>query len=159
MAKKSKRRCDTLPVLHPDAAGIDVGASELYIAVSAGRNPQPVRSFPTFTRDLHALADWLVQCGIRSMAMESTSVYWIPVQDPGTSEQIWASVCACSLPSVRPPIAVANSMIQIATSVYRTLRRLSLFIWIAFMPAIYEDATKTNFLAGYATVTIISGAL
>ena len=79
MAKKSKRRCDTLPVLHPDAAGIDVGASELYVAVSAHRDPQPVRSFPTFTRDLHALADWLVQCGIRSVAMESTSVYWIPV--------------------------------------------------------------------------------
>ncbi len=79
MAKKSKRRCDTLPVLHPDAAGIDVGASELYVAVSADRDPQHVRSFPTFTCDLHALADWLVQCGIRSVAMESTSVYWIPV--------------------------------------------------------------------------------
>jgi hypothetical protein len=75
MAKKSTRRCDTLPILHPDAAGIDVGASELYIAVSADRNPQLVRSFPTFTRDLHALADWLEQCGIRSVAMESTSVY------------------------------------------------------------------------------------
>jgi transposase len=79
MAKKSKRRCDTLPVLHPDAAGIDVGASELYVAVSADRDPQPVRSFPTFTRDLHALADWLEQCGIHSVAMESTSVYWIPI--------------------------------------------------------------------------------
>src|ERR1035437_7464342 len=79
MAKKGKRRCDTLPVLHPDAAGIDVGASELFIAVSADRDPHPVRSFPTFTRDLHALADWLEQCGIHSVAMESTSVYWIPI--------------------------------------------------------------------------------
>jgi transposase len=79
MAKKSKRRCDTLPVLHPDAAGIDVGASELFVAVSADRDPHPVRSFPTFTRDLHALADWLEQCGIRSVAMKSTSVYWIPI--------------------------------------------------------------------------------
>ena len=79
MAKKGKRRCDTLPILHPDAAGIDVGASELYVAVSADRDPEPVRSFPTFTRDLHALADWLEQCAIRSVAMESTSVYWIPV--------------------------------------------------------------------------------
>src|ERR1035438_907637 len=75
MVKKSKRRCGTLPILHPDAAGIDVGASELYVAVSADRDPHPVRSFPTFTRDLHALADWLEQCGIRSVAMESTSVY------------------------------------------------------------------------------------
>jgi transposase len=79
MAKKSKRRCDTLPVLHPDAAGIDVGASELFVAVSADRDPHPVRSFPTFTRDLHALADWLQRCGIHSVAMESTSVYWIPI--------------------------------------------------------------------------------
>jgi transposase len=79
MAKKGKRRCDTLPVLHPDAAEIDVGASELFVAVSADRDPHSVRSFPTFTRDLHALADWLEQCGIHSVAMESTSVYWIPI--------------------------------------------------------------------------------
>jgi len=79
MAKRSKKRCEELPTLHPDAAGIDVGASELFVAVSADRDPQPIRSFPTFTRDLNALADWLQQCGIRSGAMESTSVYWIPV--------------------------------------------------------------------------------
>jgi hypothetical protein len=79
MAKRSKKRCEQLPILHPDAAGIDVSASELFVAVSADRDPQPVRSFPTFTRDLNALADWLQQCGIRSVAMESTSVYWIPV--------------------------------------------------------------------------------
>src|SRR5246127_270138 len=79
LAKQSHIRCDQLPVLHPDAAGIDVGASELFVAVGADRDPQPVRRFPTFTRDLHVLADWLEQCGIRSVAMESTSVYWIPV--------------------------------------------------------------------------------
>src|SRR5713226_535689 len=79
MAKRSKRRCEELPILHPDAAGIDVGASELFVAVNADRDQHPVRSFPTFTRDLNALADWLQQCGIRSVAMESTSVYWIPV--------------------------------------------------------------------------------
>jgi transposase len=79
MAKQSHRRCDQLPVLHPDAAGIDVGASELFVAVGADRDPQPVRKFPTFTQDLHALADWLEQCGVRSVAMESTSVYWIPI--------------------------------------------------------------------------------
>jgi hypothetical protein len=48
---------------------------ELYIAVSADRDPHPVRSFPTFTRDLQTLADWLVQCRIRPVAMKSTSVY------------------------------------------------------------------------------------
>ncbi len=79
MAKKSERRCDTLPILHPDAAGIDAGASELYAAVNAERDPHAVRCFPTFTRDLRALADWLEQCGIHSVVMESTSVYWIPI--------------------------------------------------------------------------------
>ena len=79
MAKKSHRRCDQLPVLHAEAAGIDVGASELFVAVGGDRDPQPVRNFPTFTRALHALADWLEQCGVRSVAMESTSVYWIPI--------------------------------------------------------------------------------
>jgi len=56
MAKRSKRRCEELPILHPDAAGIDVGASELFVAVNADRDPQPVRSFPTFTRDPNGLA-------------------------------------------------------------------------------------------------------
>lgn len=79
MAKKSKRRRDDLPILHPDAAGIDIGANELFVAVPAGGDDQPVRSFPTFTKDLVALADWLQSCHIRSVAMESTSVYWIPV--------------------------------------------------------------------------------
>jgi hypothetical protein len=69
-----------LQQLHTRASMLMVtGVSELYVAVSADRDPHPVRSFPTFTRDLHALADWLLQCGIRSVAMESTSVYWIPV--------------------------------------------------------------------------------
>ena len=79
MARKGKRRCDQLPVLHPDAAGIDVGANELFVAVPADRDADPVRSFETFTQDLNALADWLQRCGVRSVAMESTSVYWIPV--------------------------------------------------------------------------------
>jgi hypothetical protein len=74
MATKRRKKTENLPVLHPDAAGIDVGASELFIAVPADRDPEPVRSYPTFTRDLHELADWLQSCGIRTVAMESTSV-------------------------------------------------------------------------------------
>jgi hypothetical protein len=73
MAKKGEKRCEQLPVLHPDAANIDVGTSELFVAVAADRDPQPVRGFPTFTRDLNALKN----CGVHSVAMESTSVYWI----------------------------------------------------------------------------------
>lgn len=79
MTNKSKKSKSQLSVLHPDAAGIDIGASELFVAVPPDRDPQPVRSFATFTEDLHLLADWLQICGIRSVAMESTSVCWIPV--------------------------------------------------------------------------------
>jgi transposase len=79
MPTKRKKRVQDLPVLHPDAAGIDVGANELFVAVPADRDPEPVRSFATFTRDLHVLADWLQRCRIQSVAMESTSVYWIPI--------------------------------------------------------------------------------
>lgn len=66
-------------VTEPDAAGIDVGATEMYVAVAPDRDTQYVRRFTTFTSDLVRLADWLGQCRITSVAMESTSVYWIPV--------------------------------------------------------------------------------
>ena len=57
-----------------NAAGIDVGATSHFVAVPADRAPEPVREFPAFTADLEALADWLTQCGIKSIAMESGSI-------------------------------------------------------------------------------------
>jgi transposase len=66
-----------LPVLHSDAAGIDIGAEEIYVAVPADRAEHSVRSFGSFTRDLHDLCDWLRDCKVRTVAMESTGVYWI----------------------------------------------------------------------------------
>jgi transposase len=68
-----------LPVLPPHAAGIDIGAREIYVAVPPGSRPRPVRAFATFTEDLHALRDWLKECGVTTVAMESTGVYWIPL--------------------------------------------------------------------------------
>jgi transposase len=65
--------------LHPDAAGLDIGASEIWVAVPAERDPNPVRAFATFTPDLHALAEWLTACRVRTVALESTGVYWIPI--------------------------------------------------------------------------------
>lgn len=61
-----------------DAAGIDVGAEEMFVAVPPQSTDEPVRSFSTFTGELHRMADWLVACGVRTVAMESTGVYWIP---------------------------------------------------------------------------------
>ncbi len=66
-------------VIEPHAAGVDIGATEIYVAVPADRDPQPVRRFATFTSDLERLADWLKQCKIESVAMESTGVFWIPL--------------------------------------------------------------------------------
>lgn len=83
MARKRKKDTKTnkavLPVMRPDAAGIDIGATEIFVAVPADRANENVRSFPTFTQDLYALADWLKQCGVKTVAMESTGVYWIPL--------------------------------------------------------------------------------
>ena len=68
-------------VFQPNAAGIDIGAREIYIAVPADRDNDPVRTCGTFTSDLGQMAEWLVSCGITTVAMESTGVYWIPVYD------------------------------------------------------------------------------
>ena len=67
-----------MPLLHPDAAGIDIGHREHWCAVPADRCEQPVRAFGTFTQDLEEMARWLQECGIKTVAMESTGVYWIP---------------------------------------------------------------------------------
>jgi transposase len=75
----SKNKKVTLPVLNPDAAGIDIGATEIYVSVPADRDSEPVRMFATFTQDLNELANWLEQCRIHTVAMESTGVYWIPL--------------------------------------------------------------------------------
>jgi len=64
---------------HPNAAGIDVGSASHFVAVPADRDDCPVREFKSFTADLQALADWLTACGVDTVAMESTGVYWIPL--------------------------------------------------------------------------------
>ena len=70
-----------LDVVHPQAAGIDVGNASHYVAVRPDRDPEPVRQFKCFTADLHRLADWLKSCGVQTVAMQSTGVYWIPLYD------------------------------------------------------------------------------
>jgi len=78
--RRKHRKLDrSLPVMRPNAGGIDLGAREIFVAVPADRDAESVRSFPTFTEDLHVLADWLKQCCVDTVAMESTGVYWIPL--------------------------------------------------------------------------------
>src|SRR5215471_9384340 len=70
-----------LEVVHPHAAGIDVGNSAHYVAVRPDQDSEPVRRFECFTADLHRMADWLQSCDVKTVAMQSTGVYWIPLYE------------------------------------------------------------------------------
>lgn len=80
--RKRKGMCfEDRPLVEPNAAGIDIGAREIFVAVPLERDEHPVRMFATFTEDLQKMAAWLVGCGITPVAMESTGVYWIALYD------------------------------------------------------------------------------
>ena len=81
LARRLQSENPGLEVVHPQAAGIDVGNSAHYVAVRPDRDPEPVRRFECFTADLHRLADWLQSCGVKTVALQSTGVYWIPLYD------------------------------------------------------------------------------
>ena len=66
-------------IMHPDAAGIDVGSEVHYVCVPQDRDKQPIKKFSCFTEGLIAMSDWLKKCHIKTIAMESTGVYWIRV--------------------------------------------------------------------------------
>jgi transposase len=77
--KPGKSRAAALTITHPNAAGVDIGSASHFCAVPPDRCDEPVREFASFTADLNALADWLAACGVDTVAMESTGVYWIPL--------------------------------------------------------------------------------
>jgi hypothetical protein len=83
MSKSALQRDEmmSLNVVHANAAGIDIGNAAHYVAVPPDRDAEPVRTFQCFTEDLHKMADWLAQCGIVTVAMQSTGVYWLPVYE------------------------------------------------------------------------------
>ena len=74
-------RPQALEIAHPNAAGIDIGSGSHFVAVRPDADDTPVREFQSFTEDLEALAQWLTQCGVDVVAMESTGVYWIPLYE------------------------------------------------------------------------------
>ena len=78
---KMKVQVNALEQIKPHAAGVDVGAEEVYVAVPPDRDTQSVRSFPTFTADLRRLAEWLKACQIETVAMEAKGVYWIQLYE------------------------------------------------------------------------------
>src|SRR6266404_9864431 len=81
--RKSQVSIDSMPKhlrhININAAGIDIGSDRHLVAVPEGRDKVSVRQFGAFTSDLHDMADWLERCGVTTVAMESTGVYWIPV--------------------------------------------------------------------------------
>jgi len=79
--RKPTARPSLLDRVNVNAAGVDCGAEAHYVAVPPDRDATPVRAFKTFTADLHRLADWLTACGVTTVAMESTGVYWIPLYE------------------------------------------------------------------------------
>lgn len=78
---KKKVQVNALEQINRHAAGMDIGAEEIYVAVPPDQDPESVRSFPTFTADLVRLAEWLKTCQIETVAMEATGVYWIPLYE------------------------------------------------------------------------------
>lgn len=77
--RKRRRTKAAFELAHPNAAGIDIGSASHFVAVPEDRDDKPVREFKSFTEDLERLADWLTACGVDTVAMESTGVYWIPL--------------------------------------------------------------------------------
>lgn len=79
--KHRRRHLDELACVHPNAAGLDIGSEEIVVAVPADRDPQSVRVFQIVTADLHALVAGLLACGIDTVAIESTGVFWLPIYE------------------------------------------------------------------------------
>jgi transposase len=81
MSKKNQQKSSksTFDLINPDCAGIDIGSKVHYVCVPEDRSPEPIQKFESFTADLEKMVMWLKECKIKLVAMESTSIYWIPV--------------------------------------------------------------------------------
>jgi len=91
--KRKRSKAVSLPIVEANAGGIDIDATQIFVAVPADRGVESIRCFDTFTADLERLADWLEQCQIRTVAMESTGVYWTPLfrsSKSGRSMPAWS---------------------------------------------------------------------
>ena len=77
--KNKGKKAKSFSIINPNAAGIDIGADSHWVSVPSEQDSQPVRRFGCFTSNLYALANWLKECQVETVAMESTGVYWIPL--------------------------------------------------------------------------------
>jgi transposase len=121
MASKRKKISQTqeLSMVHPYAAGIDIGATFHVAAIPAELDDEPVRTFGAFTHDLHRLADWLVERGVTTVAMESTGVYWVAVyeilEERGLDVQLVNARAAKSVPGRKTDINDAQWLQKLHT--------------------------------------------
>jgi hypothetical protein len=106
------QRRSELTITHPDAAGIDVGARVHYVAVPEGRDKVSVRSFGAYTAQLDELVQWLKECGITTVAMESTGVYWISLyqklEEAGLEVLLVDAHQAKHVPGRKSDVQIAN---------------------------------------------------
>ncbi|HEX4170352.1 MAG TPA: transposase [Bryobacteraceae bacterium] len=125
MAKK-RNKVASLPLVEPDAAGVDIGATQVFVAVPADRDPEPVRSFQSFTVELERLADWLQTCRIRTVAMESTGVYWIPLfqilETRGFEVKLMNAHHVKNVPGERPMWRIASGFSTFILSAFYAAR-------------------------------------
>lgn len=108
-----------LDVVHPDAAGIDIGGQEHWVAVSPEKDAEPVRCFECFTVDLERMAEWLASCGVRTVAMQSTGVYWMPafeiLQQHGMEVYLVNARHTKNLPGRKSDIAECQWLLKLHT--------------------------------------------
>jgi transposase len=113
------RDLESLPPLHLNAAGIDVGSAEHYVAVPTARDPQPVQKFGSFTADLHRLARWLKACRIDTVVMQATGVYWIGLfqvlEDYGCEVQVVNARHTKTLPGRKTDVQECQWLQQLHT--------------------------------------------
>jgi hypothetical protein len=102
----------SFPIINNNAAGIDIGSEEHWVAVPDDRDENPVRPFGCFTSDLHAMARWLKECGVATVAMESTGVYWIPpfqiLEEHGLEVKLAMPAMSRTCPDARAMSQIAN---------------------------------------------------
>lgn len=91
MVSRGKTSGKRIETINANAAGIDIGSERHYVAVDASKSDAPVRNFGCYTPDLEEMARWLIDCGVTTVAMESTGVYWVPVYQ--VLEQRGLKVC------------------------------------------------------------------
>jgi hypothetical protein len=139
MARPNVKAVRRSAVLEPDAAGIDIGAQEI---VPPDRDQQATRMFTSFTCDLQALADWLHACRIRTVAMESTGVYWIPLYQ--ILEERGFEVCLVNAHSLKSvPDARATS---------QTVSGSTIFTRLVYSTRVSARRTRSVLCAAYGVI-------